>query len=76
MYDKVLKMLIDTKDSSSHEERQNAFLDLIVADNFQHFEEEQILPIAREAELWVVLCGVAKARVSVFIILVCIRFFV
>lgn len=51
MYDKVLNMLIDDKDPNTHEERQQAFLDLVLADNFQHFQDDQILILARNAEL-------------------------
>lgn len=51
LYDKVVASLAEEKCSKSYEERQQAFLDLILADNFQHFQEDQMLLLARNAEL-------------------------
>ena len=51
MYDKVINMLVNEKDLDTHEERQQAFLDLMLADNFQHFQVELLLTMARNAEL-------------------------
>lgn len=51
MYDKVLNMLVNSKDPNTHEERQQAFLDLMLADDFEHFRVDQLLTLARNAEL-------------------------
>lgn len=51
MYDKVINMLVNDKDLNTFEERQQAFLDLMLADDFQHFQVDQLLTMARNAEL-------------------------
>ncbi|XP_065215461.1 vacuolar protein sorting-associated protein 8 homolog isoform X2 [Planococcus citri] len=52
MYDKVINMLVNDKDLNTHEERQQAFLDLMLADDFQHFQVDQLLTMARNAEFY------------------------
>lgn len=51
MYDKIITMLISSREADTHEERQAAFLDLMLTDNFEYFQAEQLLTFARNAEL-------------------------
>lgn len=51
MYDKVINLLVNETKSSGHEERQQALLDLITADNFQNIQPEQLLTLAKKAGL-------------------------
>lgn len=61
LYDKVVASLAEEKCSKSYEERQQAFLDLILADNFQHFQEDQMLLLARNAEFYKV-CSIIHEK--------------
>ncbi len=58
MYEKVVKMLVENGETETHEERQQAFLDLMLVDSFEHFQPEHLLTLARNAELLVYLTKV------------------
>lgn len=51
MYEKVINLLVSERNSIGHEERQQALLDLIIADNFQNIKPEQLLSLAKKAGL-------------------------
>lgn len=51
MHEKVVRLLVTEGNVDDHEERQQALLDLIVADNFQNIQPEQLLILAKNAEL-------------------------
>ncbi|KAK7592848.1 hypothetical protein V9T40_007600 [Parthenolecanium corni] len=49
VYEKVINLLVSERNSIGHEERQQALLDLIIADNFQNIKPEQLLSLAKKA---------------------------
>ena len=51
LFQKIMDMLSEDEDTSTHDQRQKAFAQLMLADNFVHYKEDQLLNLAEKAGL-------------------------
>lgn len=50
-FEKIINLLSEDEDTSTRDERQKAFVQLMLADNFVHYKEDLLLELAEKAEL-------------------------
>lgn len=53
LFERVVEFLTMPDQTTNHEERQDAFIELMSAGGLNHYSHEDLLAKARSAELWV-----------------------